>query len=180
MERRIYRMYGLVPYNISPIQQAIQFGHGVVEYANDYFNDEDYQLWARNDKTFIILNGGTTNSNELTPGTLNTHLKTINDHDLKNCIFREPDLGDQVTAIVFLVDDRVWDTKNWPDYQMTYAEQDTFKSMKKDATPEEIPGILESFESYRIWFNKFSDNYKEAEKIVWMREFLSPRNFRLA
>ena len=27
-----YRMYGLVPYNISPIQQGIQFGHGVVEY----------------------------------------------------------------------------------------------------------------------------------------------------
>ena len=24
------RMYGFVPYNISPIQQAIQFGHAVV------------------------------------------------------------------------------------------------------------------------------------------------------
>ena len=27
------RMYGFVPYNISPIQQAIQFGHAVVEYG---------------------------------------------------------------------------------------------------------------------------------------------------
>ena len=27
------RMYGLVPYNISPIQQAIQYGHAVVEYG---------------------------------------------------------------------------------------------------------------------------------------------------
>ena len=25
-------LYGLVPYNISPIQQGIQFGHAVVEY----------------------------------------------------------------------------------------------------------------------------------------------------
>ena len=28
-----YRMYGLVPYNLSPIQQGIQFGHAVVEYG---------------------------------------------------------------------------------------------------------------------------------------------------
>ena len=27
------RMYGLVPYNISPIQQGIQFGHAVIEYG---------------------------------------------------------------------------------------------------------------------------------------------------
>jgi len=26
-------MYGLVPYNISPIQAGIQFGHSVVEYS---------------------------------------------------------------------------------------------------------------------------------------------------
>lgn len=30
-----YRMYGLVPYNLSPIQQGIQFGHAVVEYINN-------------------------------------------------------------------------------------------------------------------------------------------------
>jgi hypothetical protein len=29
-----WRMYGLVPYNISPIQQGIQFGHAVQEYNN--------------------------------------------------------------------------------------------------------------------------------------------------
>jgi len=34
MEERLeLRMYGIVPYNISPIQQAIQFGHAVVEYG---------------------------------------------------------------------------------------------------------------------------------------------------
>ncbi len=27
------RMYGLVPYNMSPIQQGIQFGHAVVDYG---------------------------------------------------------------------------------------------------------------------------------------------------
>ena len=33
MGRLELRMYGLVPYNISPIQQGIQFGHAVVEYG---------------------------------------------------------------------------------------------------------------------------------------------------
>ena len=53
---RTYRLYGFVPYNLSPIQQGIQFGHGVVEYAQKYFKDKTYQQWAKDDKTFIILN----------------------------------------------------------------------------------------------------------------------------
>jgi hypothetical protein len=71
------RMYGLVPYNISPIQQGIQFGHAVVEYSQKiqsfksgilsktetYRNiSNQYDEWADNWKTFIILNGGTTNN----------------------------------------------------------------------------------------------------------------------
>ena len=33
MENLELRMYGLVPYNLSPIQQSIQFGHAVVQYG---------------------------------------------------------------------------------------------------------------------------------------------------
>ena len=66
-------MYGLVPYNLSPIQQGIQFGHAVVEYALKNDKQPDYQKWAVFDKTFIILNGGTTNKNSESVhyGTLN-------------------------------------------------------------------------------------------------------------
>ena len=162
-------MYGLVTYNISPIQQAIQYGHAVVEYANDHFSDNDYQEWARKDKTFIILNGGTTNINPNKPGTLNKHLESLIANDIKVAKFWEEDLGDQLTAVVFLVDDRVWDKETWPDYQMDYGEQEKFKALKRNSTPEEIPGILESFESYRIWINKFSDKYlnlDETSKII--------------
>ena len=75
--KRELRMYGLVPYNISPIQQAIQFGHAVVEYGQkmqsykhgtlsrvDHYKSlsQNYDCWADNWKTFIILNGGTTNN----------------------------------------------------------------------------------------------------------------------
>ena len=42
IEKLKYRMYGLVPYNISPIQQGIQFGHGVVEYLMNNFNKPEH------------------------------------------------------------------------------------------------------------------------------------------
>lgn len=174
---RKYRMYGLVAYQLSnTIHAGIQFGHAVVEYANYHFHDVDYTRWAQEDKTFIILNGGTTNKSETNPGTLNQQLPILVDH-VKFATFYEPDLGDQLTAIVFLVDDRVWDRENWPDYQPTLEEAKKQKEMIKNS-PDDKEQILESFESYRIWFNNFSDLYYQAQTIVWLRDYL--KNFRLA
>jgi len=126
MEIRKWRMYGLVPYNISPIQQAIQFGHSVVEYglyANETQGNtlKDYLDWANNDKVFIILNGGTTNKQPSIvtgdpSGTLNQHLLTLDRNGVPLSTFYEEDLGDQLTAITFLVDERVFDKKKYPDF----------------------------------------------------------------
>lgn len=103
------RMYGLVPYNISPIQQGIQFGHAVVEYGQLYGRTTQYKDWVKNWKTFIILNGGTTNLDyQNNRGTLNKHLDTLLENDIDIATFSEPDLGDQLTAVVFIVDERVW------------------------------------------------------------------------
>lgn len=114
-------MYGLVPYNISPIQQGIQFGHAVVEYANKWSKNDDYRQWAKFDKTFIILNGGTTNdrpwieNGSMPVGSLNRHALTLKELGVKTATFNEPDLGDQLTAVVFLVDERVFDKSKYPD-----------------------------------------------------------------
>ena len=115
-----YRMYGLVPYNMSPIQQGIQFGHAVVEYgltveAMPPYN-KVYKKWAKDDKTFIILNGGTTNTNPERLGSLNKHMETLIDNDVLLQDFYEPDLGDQLTAFVFLVDERVFNRELYPDF----------------------------------------------------------------
>jgi hypothetical protein len=112
-----YRMYGFVPYNISPIQQGIQFGHAVVEYGLHYGKTSEYKQWANEDKTFIILNGGTTNNS--TPdkfGTMNMLQIDLNVWKIDYAAFHEPDLGDQLTALVFLVDERVWNYEKYPDY----------------------------------------------------------------
>jgi hypothetical protein len=163
---RKYRMYGLVPYNISPIQQGIQFGHAVVEYGLLYGETPEYQRWAKEDKTFIILNGGTTSTNSISPGTLNQHASFLRMliGEKKVALFYEPDLGDQLTAVVFLVEDRVWDKETWPDYEKVC--KDFLKAGGGDFIPP-----------YDSWIEDFSDDPKEREKIVALRDFLKPLKF---
>ena len=170
MSNRTYRMYGLVPYNISPIQQGIQFGHAVVEYGLESGNTPEYQKWAKVDKTFIILNGGTTNKsynidngNHL--GSLNNHRQLLHDEGVQFSSFFEPDLGDQLTAVVFLVDDRVFDKVAWPDWD------------GGDITEDKMGGRWIA-EQYRDWLMKFSESEQEAHRIVFLREFL--KQFRFA
>ena len=167
---RTYRMHGLVPYNISPIQQGIQFGHAVVEYGLAFGTTAEYQKWAKEDKTFIILNGGTTNKgyhledgNHI--GSLNNHRQTLWDAGINFASFFEPDLGDQLTAVVFLVDDRVFDKVAWPDFD------------GGDAIEEKMGGRTIDHQ-YFDWLMNFSDHENEAQRIVFLRDFL--KNFRLA
>jgi hypothetical protein len=160
MENLELRMYGLVPYNINPIQQGIQFGHAVVEYGRNCDGIKNmqalYNEWADNWKTFIILNGGTTNTKTsiedgMPFGSLNKHLLTLHDIGIPVATFYEPDLGDQLTAIVFIVDERVFNKAKYPDFvYLDPGEPDWL-----DELPEE-----------------------EAERIIRLREFLS--TFRLA
>lgn len=109
-----YRMYGFVPYQLSGIQAGIQFGHAVVEYGNRFNQTPEYQKWSTQDKTFIVLDGGTTNNSPINFGTLNKLKNELFDLGLRNAEFKEPDLGDQLTAIVFLLDERVWDKEKYP------------------------------------------------------------------
>ena len=149
-------MYGLVPYNISPIQQGIQFGHAVVEYSiGRYGSHDDYEHWAKEDKTFIILDGGTTNDNEERLGSLNKSVRRLEDICIPYATFNEPDLGDQLTAVVFLVDDRVWDKDKYPEYDLNIA--------------------LEGIGEITHYKNLFGE---DATWVLEVREFLS--NYRLA
>ena len=161
-----YRMYGLVPYNLSPIQQGIQFGHAVQEYNNMIFEKYDmdmlpmdFDTWRTEDKTFMILNGGTTNgyTGSKNYGTLNQHRDNISEMGVEFAIFCEPDLGDQLTAVVFLVDERVWNKEKYPDFVQEFTEGD-------------LDGCAED---YLNWVDDMG-----GEQNVKLREFLS--QFKLA
>jgi hypothetical protein len=169
-----YRMYGLVPYNLSPIQQGIQFGHAVVEYQLNTINlkgiEDKYAKWAREDKTFIILNGGTTNRNITKLGTLNKHHDTLKNNGVLTAEFYEPDLGDQLTAVVFLVDERVFNRELYPDFVGTPYPWSAY--------------VNPTDEQYAKWEKENNKNYEGwLEKIggptnAFLRSFLP--QFRLA
>lgn len=168
-----WRMYGFVPYNISDIQKGIQFGHAVVEYANEHSKTEAYKKWSKFDKTFIILNGGTTNkafslNDNLPKGSLNQiELKLLSAvPEMPVARFEEPDLGDQLTAICFLVDERVWDREKYPDFEF-------------DPTKIGYDGlVLDHANQFYEWKMQFSASETGADHIVWLRDFL--KGFRLA
>ena len=155
-----YRMYGLVPYNLSPIQQGIQFGHAVVEYSQLIKDippfEAIYDKYAQKDKTFIILNGGTTNENPNKLGTLQQHAKILKDNGVLTAEFREPDLNDTLTAVVFLVDERVFNREYYPDF------------VKNEFASEE-----ENTKQYKGWLERIG-----GETNAFLRTFLP--NFKLA
>jgi hypothetical protein len=192
MKKLELRMYGLVPYNISPIQQAIQFGHAVVEYGQKV-NGNEFQLdsvtyndWANNWKTFIILNGGTTNhktslEDGLPFGTLNNHLLTLMDNDIDFAQFNEPDLGDQLTAVVFIVDERVFNRKKYPDFS-DWLMNSKYGDLIRAELGENVYTISENIKNSNNKEDKKSYNewisFVGGEKNVFLRDFL--KNFKLA
>lgn len=200
MKEKIYKMYGLVPYNISPRQIGIQYGHALQEYNNkideirveiilspysdesnasgneslkdeqDYYNKCDiidsFDKWATEDKTFIILNGGTTNDkiDSKFYGSMNRHLELLISRGVFVSKFTEPDLGDQLTAILVLVDEKIWDRENypnWPDYyRKRKMETTSFNGFEKENWRKEWEELI------------------GGETQVFLKEFLS--QFRLA
>lgn len=166
-----YRMYGLVPYNLSDIQKGIQYGHAVVEYMSKHYAHDDACIkWAKEDKTFIILDGGTTNlGHKGYSGTLNSYIQGLSDNRVPYATFYEPDLGDQLTAIVFLVDERVWNTEKYPD-----------RNLNPGPEPVEMGGGISITHAVH-YPPETEESYIErlgGEQNVWLREFLS--QFRLA
>lgn len=190
MENKELRMYGFVPYNISPIQQGIQFGHAVVEYSLDFFNTEKYQKWAKFDKTFIILNGGVSNHsvNRYQPndeyiGTMESNLFSLKDMNIDVGIFYEPDLNDMLSAIVFIVNEEVFNKKKYPDFGswllINYPDMIINDRWDFDNNIETISkAIMESNNTYdRNIYNKWVKSVGGNEN-VFLRDFL--KNFRLA
>lgn len=164
-----YRMYGIVPYNLSPIQQGIQFGHAVVEYGQTVKGlpnlEKIYDKWAKQDKTFIILNGGTTNNNPNKLGSLNKHTETLSMNGIRFASFYEPDLGDQLTAFVFLVDERVYNRELYPDFVKEVLPWGRHKPSDKQLLELEEKNT----KNYEHWVDKIG-----GKQNAFLREYLRP------
>ena len=147
------RMYGFVMYNLSEIQKGIQFGHAVVEYANYHDRDKDYKDWAKMDKTFVILSGGTSNdgitslygkSPEI--GDMQKiaielrRLNRVSETDFHFGSFHEPDCNNALTALCFLVDERVYDYEKYPEFDVWKEENTVLGGCPFDIWKREVMG----------------------------------------
>lgn len=143
MKLEKYRLYFLVPYNISSIQKGIQCGHAALEYAYKFGNNQEYIDFIEKDKTWIILNGGTSNhsyndsiaepltieeenpyilSNADNPiGSMESHWNTLNDFGIKSTFFLEPDANNMMTSICFLVPNQVFNKDDYPNFMSWVA-----------------------------------------------------------
>jgi len=172
------RMYFLVPYNISPIQQAIQAGHSMGEYALKYgrYND-DHLIWEflGKWKTWMVLNGGTTNSSfefitGKSIGGLNQSVQDILDFNNNNIelpvieysTFEEPDLNDALTAICLIVDERVFNREDYPDFKEWFLQQEDC-----NIAAWNVVNMREDF--YYLYKQKF------GEDIAFLKELLNTK-----
>ena len=193
MENLEHRFYGLVNYQLTGIQQGIQFGHAKDEYLIEILDlligGKEFQYrsleesrnianvflkWLKEDKTYIILNGGTTNTNPERLGTLNKHALALKELGVMTASFYEPDLGDQLTAVVFIIDERVFNREKYPD--MVWS-QDLIR-MKRDFGIEDMRFAKKLADEEKVWRKQFDTTDEEAIKIANIRIFLKP--FRLA
>lgn len=102
-----YRMYCLVLRQLSAINKGIQCTHSCLEYAQAFYDNEDYQKYIQEDKTLIMLDGGTSPEMEAV-------ISELQNTGVDFSWFEEPDLNNLVTAISFIADERVWDRKKYP------------------------------------------------------------------
>jgi len=187
------RMYFFVPYNISPIQQAIQAGHAALEYARKYPNDPDFIDFADNWKTWIILNGGTTNSklvkdpstgwyaNPRTDkdpymGSLDNIANSVIGAKINYSLFQEPDLNDALTAVCFICDARVFNYEDYPGF-LDYILKIKMYPDALAAMPEGNLVILKAQTEEHLK-ELFPEYYKEwlefigGEKNLFIRELI--------
>lgn len=166
-----YRMYGFCNYQLSgTIHGGIQFGHCCIEYQQKIKKlpqrESIYNKWATKDKTFIILNGGTTNDNLENYGILQKNRDLLIDNNILFAEFREPDLNNSLTSICFLVDERVWNRDEYPDFVPETIPYSKRKPSEKVLLQLEERNNI----NYKHWVEKIG-----GQSNAFLREFLKTK-----
>lgn len=180
------RMYFFVIYQLKGIQQGIQAGHAALEYAKEYLDTALFKNFIDNHKTWIVLNGGTTNDGRDFKGFANGTINRIGDELLEKDInfadFREPDLNDAVTAVCFICDERVWNYEDYPDFGDYLLNIKMYKEARDTMPVENFEMFLKSDneamkESFPEWYKEWEE-FLGGEENVFLRQLI--KNKKLA
>lgn len=173
------RMYFFTIYQLTGIQAGIQCGHAALEYAHKFGQSELFINFILNWKTWIILNGGTTNDQrdfeDTSAGTLNQIADQLYENNIDFSYFREPDLNDALTAVCFICDERVFNKKDYPDFI------DWFISRIDNEVIETIRLRTEYLKDAKNFIETYNELYKEwvrligGVKNVFLRELIQDK-----
>lgn len=145
------RMYFFVPYQLTGIQQGIQCGHAALEYANRYHDTELFKDFVTNHKTWVILNGGTTNHGyaHANKGSLDEIYSSIIVYNVTARLddkidvekFCEPDLNDALTSVCFICDEQVFNKDLYPDFIDFVINVKMYPEARKTISKEKEKGL---------------------------------------
>ena len=128
-----FKMFGLCAYNLSSMQKGIQFLHATTRYGIRYGGPgSEYDQWGFEDESVVLLCGGTTNKHPDRLGTLNKYMNQLGLMNVLVTPFQEEDLGDQLSAFAFLVDERACDRTKYPDFQFAFKQGDKTNPVFQD------------------------------------------------
>ena len=180
------RMYFFVPYNISAIQQGIQAGHALGRHCLRYGrHDPNHIVWDFLEKweTWVILNGGTTNDErdfEMIPaGSLNLIGDQLQDNDIEFAFMIEPDLNRALTALSIIVDERVFNKAEYPNFVDYILDVKMYPEAREAAPAQNI--VMLKMQSEEKLQEMFPEYYKEwvrfigGVKNVFLRELLKDK-----
>lgn len=112
MKRQI--MYCVALRHLSGIQKGIQGWHAADEYKIAHGETPEHKQWLHNDKTVMLLQANSTDA-------IKVAMYDLDEAKISYSLFKEPDLGDAITAFCFLLDEEVWDTDTYPNEIPTMA-----------------------------------------------------------
>lgn len=175
MEELELRMYFFVPYQLTGIQQGIQSGHAALEFAlkyGRYYPTHIIWTFIEKYKTWVILNGGTTNSTydvDGTPkGSLNQIAQSLRENNIEHEVFYEPDLNEALSAVCFICDERVFNKEKYPDFFDYLISM----GMRKDQLVKSIANKIDLKESCSIFYEEWT-NLLGGKKNVFLRELIN-------
>lgn len=100
-----FKMYCIVLKQLSPIQKGVQAAHAIVEYGNLYFNEKEYQVWSKMDKTIVILNGRDS-------ADIRNVMSQLDELGVLFATFEEESLDNLTTSVCFLCPDAIYNASS--------------------------------------------------------------------
>lgn len=179
------RMYFLVIYQLSGHQAGIQAGHCAQKYDRKYKDDDETLDFIDNHQTWYVMNGGDVNegsnllmveneTGQMVPyvGVINKDIAKLEAIGYKYATFREPSLGDLITACGFICDERVFNKDEYPDFSFPNFEKWS-RDYQHLATAEKLK------ESYEVERTKAYQQFvtEVGVDVATLKEILKGKRF---